>query len=228
MTNMNKALVVLSGGQDSITCLAWAAAHFDEVHAVTFDYGQRHRVEIKCAEEATRSIAGVSSWCLLDVKALNQVATSALTNTYDDVKKSHVFREDLPASFVPNRNAMFTTLAHSYAQTLGIGNLVLGVCQTDFSGYPDCRQVFIDAISLALNLGSANDRMRILTPLMYLNKAQTWEMADDLGVLQIVIRGSHTCYEGDHETFNEWGYGCGTCPACQLRSKGFHEFMAMK
>jgi len=226
MSNKSKALVILSGGQDSVTCLAWAVRNYGEVHAVTFDYGQRHRVEIECAKAACAA-CDVDSHVILDVTALGQVSTSALTNTTSDVNEKHRLNENLPASFVPNRNAMFLTLAHSYAQTLGVGTLITGVCQTDYSGYPDCRQEFIDEIAIALNTG-ADTNIDIVTPLMNLSKAKTWELAEECDAVELVVNTSHTCYNGDHLTAHAWGYGCGKCPACKIRKQGWEEYQVAK
>ena len=217
---MSKALVVLSGGQDSVTCLFWALAKFEEVEAITFKYGQRHEVELTCAKAVCRE-TGVPHK-VLDMSFLGEIATSALTGD-GDVSAAHALNDKLPASFVPNRNALLLGAAHSYAQTIGAEVLVTGVCQTDYSGYPDCREEFIMLLNTALDIGTARE-VKILTPLMYLTKAETFKLADELGVLSTVIEMSHTCYEGDRSVRHQWGYGCGECPACGLRRAGYEEF----
>lgn len=219
---MNKAVVIFSGGQDSTTCLYWAiqqAGGRKNVEAITFAYGQKHAIEIEqsaliCKKEKVRQT-------IIDISFLDTIVESALTSG-GDVNKTN--DKGLPASFVPNRNQLFITLAHSYAQKIGATDLVTGVCQTDYSGYPDCRIDFIQQIQKATNMGSMSD-ISIHTPLMYLNKAETFKLANDLGCLKEVIELSHTCYEGDRDTHHLWGYGCGKCPACQLRAKGYAEYL---
>lgn len=216
-----EALVILSGGQDSVTCLYAALAQYGDsnVTAITFDYGQNHSIEIECASQVCHfeDVKHV----IINVDFLDRLVKSALTSGGD----VNVLNEKgLPASFVPNRNALFITLAHAFAQKIGAGVLITGVCQTDYSGYPDCRRVFVDALEYALNIGSESN-IKILTPLMHLTKAQTFEMAANLGKLEQVKVYSHTCYNGDHSTWNEWGYGCGKCPACDLRAKGYSQYV---
>lgn len=220
-----KALVLFSGGQDSTTCLGWALERFEQVGAIGFNYGQRHTVEL----EQARVIAERHGVLLKVVKVpfFGSLVDSALTKETGSVNKPHSRIKDLPASFVPNRNAFFLTLAHAYAQRVGAEVVVTGTCQTDYSGYPDCRRVFIDAIEKALNLGS-NQAIKILTPLMELTKAQTFALAKECGVLYDVVELSHTCYNGDHKTENPWGYGCGECPACKLRAKGWREYLLLE
>lgn len=217
-----KALVVHSGGQDSTTCLAWALKAFDEVEAITFVYGQRHDVELQCARAICQE-TGVRQHVVDFRSVFPAIAESALLNTSDDISAAHSANDDLPASFVPNRNAMFFTAAHALAQKIGAGHLVTGVCQTDYSGYPDCRAEFVAAIANTLNLGAATD-IAIHAPLMNMTKAETFKMADELGFLETVVELSHTCYEGERTVRHAWGYGCGQCPACELRRKGWEEF----
>lgn len=213
-----KGLVILSGGQDSVTCLYLALKRCDEVEAITFNYGQNHSIEVDCASqicemENVRHI-------IIDISFLGTIVESALTSKGDVTKLN---KKGLPDSYVPNRNALFITLAHAYAQKVGADRLYTGVCETDYSGYPDCRQEFITSIIGALNLGSESE-ISIRTPLMYINKAATFKIAAELGVLHKVIKYSHTCYNGIRDVLHEWGYGCGTCPACKLRIKGYTEF----
>lgn len=213
-----KAIVILSGGQDSVTCLYWAIRNYSEVEAIHFNYGQNHSIET----EAAKKVSELEKIPLkiVDVSFLPELVNSALTSN-GDVNQTN--EKGLPASFVPNRNALFITLAHAYAQKINAKHLVTGVCQTDYSGYPDCRQDFIRSLEMTLNIGS-DSRINIDTPLMFLNKAQTFSLADKLGKLNEVIELSHTCYNNDHKTKHAWGYGCGECPACRLRENGFKEF----
>lgn len=217
-------LVVLSGGQDSATCLAGALGTRDAsagVHAITFDYGQKHSVELECARELGEM---ADSWKLIDCRMLGQLAPSALTGALPDVNAPHPLLAGRPASFVPNRNAAFLTLAHAYAIGIGCDEIWTGVCQTDYSGYPDCRRDFIDALEKALSLGSETS-IPIVTPLMHMNKAQTWALASMYAFENIVARSTHTCYNGNHVDMHDWGYGCDACGACELRKKGFNEFI---
>ena len=207
------ALVVFSGGQDSTTCLYWALKHFKEVRTLTFDYGQRHRIELECAKKIAQ-LAKVHNE-VLSIDTFTELGGNALTGS--EVVETHqenIIDEDLPNTFVPGRNLILLSFAAARAWQLGIENIVTGVCQTDYSGYPDCRKNTIEALQLALNLGM--ERQFVLhTPLMLLTKAQTVRMAKDLGALE-ALSFSHTCYNG---TFPP----CGTCPACHLRQKGFSE-----
>ncbi len=217
------ALVLFSGGQDSTTCLFWAKAHFARVEALGFDYGQRHAVELEQAR-LIAARAGVP-FTVLDLRGL--LSGSALTDPGKDVSAPHEHDASLPASFVPGRNALFLTIAASFAYTRGVHDLVGGMCQTDYSGYPDCRRVFVDAQQTALSLALGRD-VRIHTPLMYLSKAETWKLAKDLGddVFEIVRDLSHTDYHGDRTTRNDWGYGRLDNPASVLRARGYEEAKA--
>lgn len=219
---MNKAVVIFSGGQDSTTCLYWARERFQIVEAITFKYGQKHAVEVNQAAEICRM--AVVKQTVIDISFLDTLVDSALTSNGDVNKTNDI---GLPSSFVPNRNQLFITLAHAYAQKIGAEHLVTGVCQTDYSGYPDCRESFIKALEWVTWLGSQK-KVTIHTPLMYLTKAQTWQLAATLRCLTIVKNYSHTCYNGDREHLNEWGYGCGECPACELRKKGYYEYANSK
>lgn len=219
------AVVVLSGGQDSMTALALAIenGHAGNIHTLSFHYGQRHSVEL----EQARAIAHLWSTTHHEVRIdqLRQLVKSALLNHSDDVNASHGRLKDLPASFVPARNALFFTLAHALACEIGAKTVYTGVCQTDYSGYPDCRMAFVKQLEQALNVGYEAD-VHIFAPFMYANKAETFAVAADLGVLDLIIEHSHTCYNGDRIHRHEWGYGCGACPACQLRAKGYEAFKA--
>ena len=209
-----KAIVVFSGGQDSTTCLFWAKERFKEVEAVTFDYGQRHRLEIECAKSIADEL-GVKHH-ILDMSLLNQLAPNALTR--DDIKVEDGEDGELPSTFVPGRNLLFLSFAGVLASQVGAKHIVTGVCETDFSGYPDCRDIFIKSLNVTLNL-SMDDTFVIDTPLMWLNKAQTWELADQLGALEFVRERTLTCYNGVIAD------GCGECPACKLRNKGLEEYI---
>jgi 7-cyano-7-deazaguanine synthase len=220
MKKKETAVVVLSGGQDSVTCLGVALAQFERVIAVGYDYGQRHKIELECA--ASVCLRHGVPYQVVPVPMLSKLVTSALTGG-GDVSAPHAYKPGLPATFVPTRNALFLTLAHAIAQEAEATTIITGVCQTDFSGYPDCRDTFVKLLALALNEGYETD-IAIRTPLMYLTKAETFALAVEADFLSEVIQGSHTCYNGDHTTFHEWGYGCGECPACKLRAAGWQRF----
>lgn len=212
-----KAVLLLSGGQDSTTCLYWANKQFTEVYAIGFDYGQMH---VKELEQATKIAKDAEvDYKIFDIKGL--LAPSSLTDNSDHNEQSKI-NKDLPASFTAGRNLLFLTIAASYAATKGINDIVTGVCQTDYSGYPDCRRNTIDAQQLTLTLGIGIGDIRIHTPLMYLNKAETWKMAKDLNCIDVIINDTLTDYNGN-ETMNEWGMGANNNPATELRVKGYHE-----
>lgn len=213
-----KAVVIFSGGQDSTTCLYWAMNRYKEVECITFNYGQKHSVELDCAKQLCE-YENIKQ-TVIDISFLDTIVESALTSN-GDVNKLN--EKGLPSSFVPNRNQMFITMAHAYAQKIGVEVLVTGVCQTDYSGYPDCRETFVKAIEWSTNMGS-DSNIKIETPLMYLTKAETFELAEKEGCLDRVIHYSHTCYNGNRDNLHDWGYGCDDCPACELRKKGFNEF----
>ncbi|MDA0118686.1 7-cyano-7-deazaguanine synthase QueC [Vibrio sp. T11.5] len=213
---MKKAVVVFSGGQDSTTCLVQALKNFDEVHAITFDYGQRHKLEIEVAQALAKEL-GVKAHKVMDVGLLNELAISSLTR--DDISVSHELQENgLPNSFVPGRNILFLTLAGIYAYQIGAQTVITGVCETDFSGYPDCRNDFVKAMNSALVQGMDRN-LDIVTPLMWLNKAETWALADQYDSLQLVREKTLTCYNGII------GDGCGDCPACDLRKAGLNDYI---
>lgn len=215
-----RAVVLLSGGQDSTTCLFWAKAKFGEVHAVSINYGQRHRVELERAAEIAK-LAGVASHVVLDLPALGQIADADLVREDTAIAASGGYADDkapegLPTSFVPGRNLLFLTLVSAVAAKLGTCNVVTGVCQTDYSGYPDCREEFVDAMQSAINKGFPSSRpIHIHTPLMHLTKADTVRLAVELGDDCMRALGrSVTCYYGKVP-------GCGECPACTIRARGF-------
>ncbi len=224
------ALVLFSGGQDSATCLAWALQKFARVETIGFDYGQRHVVEMEArlaVREAMKQVLPqyadrLGDDHVVDLTGYGRIAESSLTSE----RAIEMDARGLPATFVPGRNLIFLTAAAALSDRRGLEVLVTGVCETDYSGYPDCRQATIDAMSQALTLGL--DRpVPIETPLMYLTKAQTWELAHKIGGQQLVdaiIETSHTCYAGDREHRHDWGYGCGTCAACELREAGYRQW----
>jgi len=214
---MKKAIVLLSGGQDSTTCLYWAKRQFDEVIAIGFDYGQMHIVELDKAKEIA-TIAEVP-YKIMNVK--NLLAKSSLTIHTDHNNTSYI-DSNLPASFTSGRNILFLTIAASMGAELGINDIITGVCQTDYSGYPDCRRTTIDALQTTLSLAMGSGDFRIHTPLMYLNKAETWKMAKDLDCLDIIINNTVTDYNGNMEK-NEWGFGSLDNPSSVLRAKGYYE-----
>lgn len=209
----NKAVVVFSGGQDSTTCLFWALKQFDEVIAVTFDYGQRHRLELECAATIAKEL-GVEHH-VLDMALLNQLAPNALTRDDIDITENE---EGLPSTFVEGRNMLFLTFAGVLAKVKRAKHIVTGVCETDFSGYPDCRDIFIKSLNVTLNL-AMDTTFVVHTPLMWIDKAQTWEMADELGKLEYIREKTLTCYNGII------GDGCGECPSCKLRINGLNTYL---
>ncbi|WP_429770697.1 7-cyano-7-deazaguanine synthase QueC [Bacillus smithii] len=214
--NEEKAVVVFSGGQDSTTCLFWALKNFQEVQAVTFDYGQRHRKEIEVAKTIAHDL-GVKH-TVLDMSLLNQLAPNALTRKEIEIEQKE---GELPTTFVDGRNLLFLSFAAVLAKQSGARHIITGVCETDFSGYPDCRDVFIKSLNVTLNLAMDYEFV-IHTPLMWLNKAQTWELADQLGALDYVRENTLTCYNGIMAD------GCGHCPACKLRKRGLDEYLSKK
>lgn len=219
-----RAVVLLSGGQDSTTVLHYAMTRHGagNLLCVGFDYGQRHGIELEHAEQVASAYD--IPFLIVPIRGLAAVGESALTSS-GDVNEPHTSLPDVPNSFVPSRNAVFLALAHAFAVTHNAKHIYGGMCQTDYSGYPDCRRPFIDQLEQALNAGYNAD-VRIHTPLMFLTKTETWELASSMGedALQDVY-DSHTCYEGVRE-WNEWGHGCGNCPACVLRRNGYDKWMA--
>jgi len=226
------ALVLFSGGQDSATCLAWALDRFGSVETVGFDYGQRHAVELKVRLHALAAIrerfpdwaARLGEDHVLDLRTLGAISDTALTGE----TALRMEADGLPNTFVPGRNLLFFTYAAAIAYRRGLRHIVTGVCETDYSGYPDCRDDTVKAMQIALNLGMER-RFVLHTPLMWIDKAQTFALARDLGgeaFLDLVRRDTHTCYLGVRDTLHPWGFGCGTCPACDLRADGWRRFEA--
>ena len=226
------ALVLFSGGQDSATCLAWALARFARVEMLGFDYGQRHAIELRCREALLEGIKSLrADWAArlgeshtLAIPTLADISDTALTR---DV--AIAFGADgLPNTFVPGRNLVFLTFAAALAYRRGITHIVGGMCETDYSGYPDCRDETIKAVQRALSLGMARP-FELHTPLMWLDKAATWALADQLGgagLVDLIREQSHTCYLGERGARHDWGFGCGECPACRLRARGWREYAA--
>jgi len=225
------ALVLFSGGQDSTTCLAEALSKYQRVETLGFDYGQRHRVELdmrgsiraKLRECFPRWASRLGEDHLLTIDALAQLGGSSLTEEVAFAMQA----DGLPNTFVPGRNLLFLTLAGALAYRRGLQVIVTGVCETDFSGYPDCRDDTMKAMQLALSLGLER-RLVIETPLMWINKAETWQMAERLGglpLVELIVEETHTCYLGDRTHRHAWGYGCGTCPACVLRKNGWERYV---
>jgi 7-cyano-7-deazaguanine synthase len=226
------ALVLFSGGQDSTVCLAWALERYARVETIGFDYGQRHRVELRCRGTVRQAItqafpdwgAKLGDDHVLDLGLLGQISQTALT----EERAIEMQANGLPNTFVPGRNLLFLNLAAVVAYRRGASVLVGGMCETDYSGYPDCRDNTLKALQVALSLG-LDAPMTVETPLMFIDKAQTWALSEQLGgsALQDIIREhTHTCYMGDRQQRHQWGYGCGTCPACELRQQGFARYRA--
>ena len=225
--------MLFSGGQDSTVCLAWALERYGLVETVGFDYGQRHGVELRQRVAVREAIAGAfPAWAprlgadaVLDIRAFGAIGESAMTGQ----RAIETTARGLPSTFVPGRNLVFLTYAAALADRRGLDALVGGMCETDYSGYPDCRRAALDALEKALSLGMDRD-IAILTPLMAATKADTWAMAKALGgeaLVEIVVEHSHTCYLGERETRHAWGRGCGACPACELRARGWEAWAAL-
>ena len=232
MQSSDRALVLFSGGQDSTTCLAWALQRYAYVETVGFDYGQRHAIELQVRPSILQQIQSIhSTWParlgadhMLDLSLLGQISDTALTQNVEIAMQAN----GLPNTFVPGRNLLFMMVAATLAYRRGLNVLVGGMCETDFSGYPDCRDDSMKALQVALNLGM-DTRIKLETPLMWINKAQTWSLAQDLGgasLVELIRSQTHTCYLGERGQLHAWGHGCGHCPACELRAKGYHEFIA--
>ncbi|MBV8777150.1 MAG: 7-cyano-7-deazaguanine synthase QueC [Alphaproteobacteria bacterium] len=228
------ALVLFSGGQDSATCLAWALSAFDRVETIGFDYGQRHRVELACrdrlAERLRREFPGwgpkLGADRIVDLSVLGQISETALTSD-----AAIAFTDSgLPTTFVPGRNLLFFAFAAAIGYRRGLRHLVGGMCETDYAGYPDCRDDALKALQVALTLGM-NKRFVIHTPLMWRDKRATWQLAYELGgdaLVELIREESHSCYLGERSVLHDWGYGCGTCPACELRRNGWEAFASAR
>ncbi|HEX4917485.1 MAG TPA: 7-cyano-7-deazaguanine synthase QueC [Limnobacter sp.] len=227
-----KALVLFSGGQDSTVCLAWALTHFDHVETIGFDYGQRHRIELDCRLDVLEKIKTTfPGWAnklgedrVIDLGWLGQISDCALT----EARKIELNESGLPNTFVPGRNLVFFLIASAVAYRRGLNTLVGGMCQTDFSGYPDCREDTLKALQVATNLGMASS-FRFETPLMWIDKTETFALGQKLGgqaLMDILVENTHTCYTGDRSTRHAWGYGCGQCPACDLRKNGWEKYIS--
>jgi 7-cyano-7-deazaguanine synthase len=230
MSNSHGALVLFSGGQDSTTCAAWALARYDRVETIGFDYGQRHAIELEVRPAVLQALRGMSpEWDarlgedhMMDLGLLGRISDTSLTKDVAIAMQEN----GLPNTFVPGRNLLFMMVAATLAFRRGLDFLVGGMCETDYSGYPDCRNDTMQSLQTTLNLGMATD-LRIETPLMWINKAATWELARELGgeaLVEMVRTETHTCYLGERGELHDWGYGCGACPACELRAKGYRAF----
>ena len=228
----SSALVLFSGGQDSTTCLAWALENFERVETVGFDYRQRHDIELTVRPTLREKIIQIQPhWAarlgpdhMLDLSLISSLSETAMTSEIEITTQ----KNGLPNTFVPGRNLMFLTVAATLAYRRGLEVIVGGMCETDFSGYPDCRDDTIKALQVALNLGM-DSRFNLATPLMWLDKAQTWQLAGQLGgkaLLDLIRNDTHTCYLGERGKRHAWGYGCETCPACVLRARGYEKFKA--
>lgn len=217
MIKDEKAVVIFSGGQDSTTCLFWAKKNFKEVITLSFDYKQKHIEELKCAASIAKELG--CEHHILDMKLLAQLAPNALTRSDIEIKLGE--NGEPPSTFVDGRNMLFLTFAAVFAKQLGARHLITGVCETDFSGYPDCRDVFIKSLDVTLNL-AMDYQFVIHTPIMWINKEETWKMADELGALEFIKEKTLTCYNGII------GDGCGECPACKLRKRGLDNYLKSK
>jgi len=228
--NNDRALVLFSGGQDSTTCLAWALSRYAHVETIGFDYGQRHAIELTVRPELLKKMRAFSpEWDarlgedhMIDLSLISQLSQTAMT---EDIT-IEMQENGLPNTFVPGRNLMFMMVAATLAHRRGLNVLVGGMCETDFSGYPDCRDDTMKALQVTLNLGMAT-RLKLETPLMWIDKAQTWELAEQLGgsmMVDLIRADTHTCYLGERGQLHEWGHGCGTCPACALRARGYLQY----
>ena len=229
-----KALVLFSGGQDSTVCLAWALSKFEHVETIGFDYGQRHRIELECRLTVLDRIREqFPQWAhklgedrVIDLRWLGQISDCALT----EEREIELNETGLPNTFVPGRNLVFFLISSAVAYRRGLSTLVGGMCQTDFSGYPDCREDTLKALQVATNLGMAS-AFRFETPLMWIDKTETFQLGEQLGgkkLLEIIVRDTHTCYTGDRTHEHDWGFGCGECPACDLRMRGWKNYISQQ
>ncbi len=227
----DSALVLFSGGQDSTTCLAWALSKYQRVETIGFDYGQRHAIELTMRPTLLKKVRDFSTeWNsklgedhLIDLGLISQLSHTAMTEEIEISMQEN----GLPNTFVPGRNLMFMLVAATLAYRRGMNVLVGGMCETDFSGYPDCRDDSMKALQVALNLGMAT-RLKLETPLMWINKAETWQLAEQLGgsaLVELIRADTHTCYLGERGVLHAWGHGCGSCPACALRARGYEQYI---
>lgn len=234
ISSTDGALVLFSGGQDSTTCLAWALTNFNAVETLGFDYGQRHRIEMSCRAIIREKIKTINPlWQerlqddhVLNLSDLGLISETALTRE-TEIKWD---KEGLPSTFVPGRNLLFLTYAAIIAERRHLRHIIGGMCETDYSGYPDCRDDTLKALQVAINLGM-NSRFVLHTPLMWLDKASEWRMSEVLGgelLVDLINRETHSCYLGDRTQVHEWGYGCGQCPACELRSQGWYSYLQQR
>ena len=225
--NASGALVLFSGGQDSTVCLAWALDRYERVETVGFDYGQRHAVELQCRQRVREDMTcGSAAWAkrlgsdhMIDISSFGAIGDTALTSGAE----IEMLATGLPSTFVPGRNLVFFVYGAALGYRRGLTTLVGGMCETDFSGYPDCRDATLQALEQAIRLGTEIP-FSIETPLMWLTKADTWKLAHELGgdaLVDLIVEETHSCYRGERGIRHDWGYGCGTCPACELRAKGF-------
>ena len=232
MLQSDTALVLFSGGQDSTTCLAWALERYAHVETLGFDYGQRHAIELTVRPTVLEKMRGMKPlWHqrlgqdhMVDLSVIGRISDTALTSDVAIAMQGN----GLPNTFVPGRNLLFMTVAATLAYRRGLNVLVGGMCETDFSGYPDCRDDTMKALQVALNLGMAT-RIKLETPLMWIDKRQSWQLAHDLGgqaLVELVRTETHTCYLGERGALHAWGYGCGSCPACELRARGYLHYVA--
>jgi 7-cyano-7-deazaguanine synthase len=232
MHSPDTALVLFSGGQDSTTCLAWALQRYERVETIGFDYGQRHAIELAVRPGILEQMRALNpGWAarlgedhMIDLSLISKISDTALTSNVEIAMQEN----GLPNTFVPGRNLLFMTVAATVAYRRGLSVLVGGMCETDFSGYPDCRDDTMKALQVALNLGMAT-RLKLETPLMWIDKKQTWELAQQAGgtaLVDLIRSETHTCYLGERGALHPWGYGCGSCPACELRARGYAQFAA--
>ena len=227
--NKKKAILLFSGGQDSTTILGWCLKNYKQVYLLSFDYGQNHRIELRATKKIIKEMtfickkynSNIQENKIYKINSLSNISKNALTsNIKIDISNK------IPNTFVPGRNLLFFTLACTYGYDKSIFDIVSGVCQTDYSGYPDCRNKTLNALKKAINLGTES-KYKFHSPLMNKSKAETWELAYKIGgkeLLEIIKKHTHTCYKGNRKKYNSWGYGCGKCPACLLRKKGWNEF----
>lgn len=230
-TAPDKALILFSGGQDSATCLAWALERYDYVETVGFDYDQRHNIEMQCRLDVLSRVKfGFKAWRdkigpdhVIDLSSLGRISETSLTRDTEIT----LSKDGLPNSFVPGRNLIFLNYAAAIGYRRGLTTLVAGMCEADFSGYPDCRKDTLDAAMLSISLGM-DTKFKLETPLMHLSKAQAWHLAQTLGgtaLVELIRTATHTCYKGERGELKPWGYGCAQCPACELRAKGWDAYV---